>query len=76
MGTKSSELKDGCFAHAADDEPIFVLRANDEQAWESVFMWAGNYAHKHIEDGTLDSNRLIKLIDAIDTANRMRQWKR
>lgn len=40
MATKREELKNGCFAKAADDEPIFVLRAQDMLAPALVRQWA------------------------------------
>lgn len=43
MATKEQELIDGCFAHAAMDEPLFVLKATDELAPTHVRDWARNY---------------------------------
>ena len=40
MSTKAQEMKDGCFAKAADDEPLFVLRAKDRTAPATVRDWA------------------------------------
>lgn len=45
MGTKSEELKAaaqgrGCLGRAADDEPLFVLRAQDKSAPYVVRHWA------------------------------------
>jgi hypothetical protein len=42
MGIKSEELKSttGCLAKAADDEPIFILRAQDKLAPVMLRMWA------------------------------------
>jgi hypothetical protein len=41
MGTKKEELESttGCLAKAADDEPIFVLRAQDRLAPAAVYNW-------------------------------------
>ncbi|HXZ86498.1 MAG TPA: hypothetical protein VEI82_13525 [Myxococcota bacterium] len=39
MGLKKQELIDGCFAKAADDEPLFVLRATDKIAPAVVHFW-------------------------------------
>ena len=41
MGTKLTELRDGCFARALDDEPMFVLLARDTSAPSLVRLWAG-----------------------------------
>jgi len=40
MATKREELENGCFAKAADNEPIFVLRAQDRLAPALVREWA------------------------------------
>ena len=42
MGTKAEEMKNttGCLTKAADDEPIFVLRAQDKLAPVMLRMWA------------------------------------
>ncbi len=37
MGTKHD---DPCLANAADDEPLFVLRAQDNMAPDTVRLWA------------------------------------
>jgi len=40
MAIKSVELESGCIAKAADDEPVFVLRAQDRLAPMTVRHWA------------------------------------
>jgi len=42
MATKAENLSNpnSCFSKAADDEPIFVLRAHDKLASEVVRFWA------------------------------------
>lgn len=50
-----------------DDEPIFVLRAQDELAAQVVMFWAA-----------LARNRLVnheKVLEAELCANKMREWK-
>lgn len=44
MGRKASEATDpnSCLSKAADDEPIFVLRAQDKTAPKMVRVWAIN----------------------------------
>lgn len=63
MGLKSS---DACLAKAKDDEPIFVLRAQDKLAPALVRMWA-NLAEVH-GCGTM------KLNEAELLADRMEAW--
>lgn len=46
MATKAEELAtEGCLHKAADDEPVFVLRAQDAAAPYAVLAWAS-----HAED--------------------------
>ena len=40
MAIKSYEAKFGTFARAADDEPLFILRAQDTMAPIIVELWA------------------------------------
>jgi hypothetical protein len=40
MAVKRIEAESGCFAKAADDEPVFVLRAQDALAPDLVREWA------------------------------------
>lgn len=61
MAIKSEELKSGCIAKAADDEPVFVLRAQDKTAPYVVKMWGV------INDSMLDDQEsyqeLLLIID-------------
>lgn len=55
-----------CLNKAADDEPVFVLRAQDELAAETVRMWAAaasanGAAHDKVEE-------------ALSLASEMEQW--
>lgn len=38
--TKREELASGCIAKAADDEPVFVLRAQDRLSPILISLWA------------------------------------
>lgn len=69
MGTKREELesKTGCLAKAASDEPIFVLRAQDELAPDIVRMWAQEAAR----EGTSEA----KCREALELADRMEVWQ-
>ena len=60
----------------ADDEPLFVLRANDELAPEMVERWALRYADaKRAESGFLTDAQERKYKDAMAIAHAMRVWK-
>ena len=43
MGTKANPGEFDCYAAAGDDEPIFVLRANDPLAPLLVREWSNRY---------------------------------
>lgn len=43
MSTKAEALVSGCLADAADDEPVFTLRATDPRAPEAIRYWAHLY---------------------------------
>lgn len=64
---KIDEETKGCFAHAAPDEPLFVLRANDEMAPLVVELWC-----VLSKDAGLHRS---KLAEAYSLAQQMREWK-
>lgn len=66
MAIKSEELKSGCIAKAADDEPVFVLRAQDRLAPALVKAWA-DLAKEH-------GCSIIKCQEAYDLAEQMEDW--
>lgn len=71
MATKQEELEmatrgTGCLGKAADDEPVFVLRAQDRLAPALVRAWA-NLAHRH---GCSE----LKVAEARALAARMDAW--
>lgn len=79
MGTKREELESttGCLAKAADDEPIFVLRAQDATAPMAVRNWIDGVVVQHYRDGQVMSVKLrSKLEEARRLAVRMEQWQR
>ena len=50
MGTKADPGRYDCHAAAADDEPMFVLRANDPLAPDLVRAWAARYLAEKAEE--------------------------
>jgi hypothetical protein len=64
MGFKAT---DPCLAKAADDEPIFVLRAQDMLAPDLVRLWA-DYAARHGCDPA-------KVAEAYECATAMEHWR-
>lgn len=75
MATKKEELANpnGCLGKAADDEPIFVLRAKDALAPLVVRMWAelAEYHGQPAENNAFTA----KLEEARELANKMIMWQ-
>jgi hypothetical protein len=72
---KAMELKDpnSCLNRAEDDEPIFVIRANDELAPSIVRNWC---AHYMVSKGdAITAQQQIKLQEAMDISYAMKLWK-
>jgi hypothetical protein len=65
---KTLELKDpnSCLNKAADDEPLFVLRAKDVLADKAILYWAHLARSIHEPD---------KVTEAISLARRMVEWR-
>jgi len=74
MGTKLTELRDGCFAKALDEEPMFVLLARDPKAPELVERWADD-REDEISWGKRPTSDMTQVIEARQTANKMRIWR-
>jgi hypothetical protein len=79
MALKRDELinPEGCLNRAANDEPIFVLRANDELAASVVRVWAQYYyARKVALHGDLTTKQRKKYDEALQLAQQMDDWRR
>lgn len=74
---KRDELKGpSCLTHAADEEPLFVLRANDELAPQLVRDWARRYlVQKDRPTGAASAQQLAKVDEALELAQQMETWK-
>lgn len=75
MGTKLTELRDGCFHAALDDEPMFVLLARDPDAPRLCRNWASQ-RESEIERGSRPSSDSAKVQAARETAERMDKWRK
>lgn len=80
MSLKKDELANpnSCLNKAADDEPIFVLRANDPVAASIVRQWGNEYLVEKREnstDGCLTKRQLDKAKEARDLADAMDAWR-
>jgi hypothetical protein len=74
---KIDELRGpSCLTMARDDEPLFVLRANDEAAPVAVLAWAEAYKNRKMKDqGDLNTRQRAKLKEAFACAAQMMIWK-
>ena len=75
MGTKLTELRDGCFAKALDDEPMFILLARDVRAPDLTEEWADQRAQE-IRDGKRPASDMAQVTEAYQTADKMRAWRK
>lgn len=66
MVTKAEAMMSGCLANADDDEPVFILRAQDKLAPALVRAWAA-LAAEHGCD-------IVKCQMAVETAEDMEDW--
>lgn len=74
MGAKLTELRDGCFARAMDDEPMFVLLARDASAPKKVREWA-TQRKADISMGRKPASDMAVVDEAFETANKMEAWR-
>jgi hypothetical protein len=65
---KIDEETKGCFAKAALDEPLFVLRANDELAPLVVELWCVLSKNAGLHRSNIE--------EAYGLAQQMREWKK
>jgi hypothetical protein len=74
---KSLELatQTSCLNRAADDEPVFVLRANDENAPAIVCTWARDYLESKGGYANAAKVQIAKYEEAIQLASQMRVWR-
>lgn len=78
---KKLEVRDpnSCLNKAERDEPIFVLRANDELAPEIVREWADVYIdskRRRNRDREMTQAQIDKYNEALTLADQMEEWKR
>lgn len=74
MGTKETELLDGCFAKAMPGEFMFVLLARDLSAPDYVDAWAFK-REVEISEGKRPASDMAQVIEARQTAANMRKWR-
>jgi hypothetical protein len=74
MGTKLTELRNGCFHRAMDDEPMFVLLARDPSAPSLVLAWAQG-RELEIRDGKRPASDMEMVEEAREAARKMMAWR-
>lgn len=73
---KLAELEGpSCLTSAADDEPLFVLRANDECAPGTVRQWVHAYVQSKGGYGRMTKKQRAKADEAYAVARQMEEWK-
>ena len=73
---KTDELKGpSCLTAAHDDEPLFVLRANDETAPMAVRHWVHNYVQSKGGYTRMTPAQQHKADEAYAIARQMEQWR-
>ena len=71
MGTKTDPGDYDCYAKAAEDEPIFVLRASDPLSPKLVRKWVS----MSIETTKHNDKFIKKWMEAMNVATEMEFWK-
>lgn len=76
MSTKTDNIvnPNSCWNKAANDEPIFVLRAHDGVAADLVVMWANKYALSKGGYARMNEAQQAKYREALQCAQEMRIW--
>lgn len=77
MATKRQELiGNGCLARAAEDEPLFILRAHDKLAPGVVRRWAEDLGLQTTGDLEAAGRVRPKIEEALQLADNMETWQR
>jgi len=76
VSTKAENITNptSCWNKAGNDEPVFVLRANDSSAPDLIIMWANMYVSRrgwHL----MSAEQQQKFRDALAVADAMRKWR-
>lgn len=77
MSTKDKNIlnPNSCWNKAANNEPVFVLRAHDPLAAELVVMWAARYKLAKGDWLRMTVEQRQKFNDALQVAREMQQWQ-
>lgn len=77
MSTKAENILDpnSCWNRAENDEPVFVLRANDDVAPANIILWAQQYMSSKGGYYRMTPAQVAKYNDAMNTAQAMKEWR-
>lgn len=77
MSTKLENILDpnSCWNKAEDDEPVFILRANDPVAPANIILWAQQYLSSKGGYYRMSPEHVAKYNDAMNAAEAMRAWR-
>ena len=76
MGTKNNPGPIDCYAAAAPDEPIFVLRATDPLAARIVQKWDNLYRERKMLEGQWNDTTEKKYLEAHNCAAEMTEYRK
>ena len=76
MGTKKQPGRFDCYGDAGEDEPIFVLRANDPAAIAAIHAWMqARHLHNFIDGAKLIEREKARLQSAQEVIHEMTAWQ-
>lgn len=78
MATKQESLTEGVLSRTPNNEPVFVLRAQDKSAAKYVRQWATDFRKFHEKAGTSGrelAKAIVKETEALETADAMDAWQ-
>ena len=70
MGTKAKPALNDCYDKAADDEPVFTLRAKDPSMPEAILLWCA----VRVADGE-NTWGDEKILEALRCADDAEEWR-
>lgn len=77
VSTKTDNIinPNSCWNQAAPDEPVFILRANDELAPDTIIQWANQYRLRKGDWLRMTVEQRQKFENALKVAEAMRTYK-
>ncbi len=75
MGTKDNPDQFDCYAAAANDEPLFVLKSTDDSAPTTVRIWAELYRERKMKARRWTPAAIQRYCQALQVANQMAEYR-